>query len=108
MEEMGYGTHDDNVAWVVPRNLAVRYEITVALNRLGKAVEMYYYPDETHTPDHPKARIASEQRNIDWYRFWLQGYERPNPDDPDQYKRWEHLRELNDADHKAAGPSHVE
>ncbi len=45
------------------------------------------------------------QQNIDWFRFWLQGYERPNPEDPDQYKRWEHLRELQDVEDKAAGQS---
>ena len=33
--------------------------------------------------------------------IWLQGYERPNPEDPDQYNRWEHLRELRDANAKA-------
>jgi hypothetical protein len=59
---------------------------------------LYYYPNEQHQPDHPQARLANLQRNLDWYRFWLQGYERPNPEDPDQYKRWEHLRELRDAD----------
>jgi hypothetical protein len=42
------------------------------------------------------------QRNVDWYRFWLQGYERPSPEDPEQYKRWKHLRDLQDAEDKAA------
>jgi hypothetical protein len=36
----------------------------------------------------PQARLASVQRNLDWYRFWPQSYERPNPEDPDQYVRW--------------------
>jgi dipeptidyl aminopeptidase/acylaminoacyl peptidase len=99
MEEMGYGTREDD-QHLVPRSLAVRFEISSGLTRLGKPVEMYFYPDEGHQPEHPKARLASLQRNLDWYRFWLQGYERPHPEDPDQYKRWEHLRELRDADAK--------
>jgi hypothetical protein len=47
------------------------------------------------------ARIASLQRNVDWFRFWLQDYRRPNPEDPDQYARWELMRseELCKPDH---------
>jgi dipeptidyl aminopeptidase/acylaminoacyl peptidase len=100
VEAMGYGKEDDDPDRT-PANLAAQEEVLVGLNRLNKPVELYYYPLEQHQPDHPQARIASLQRNVDWYRFWLQGYERPNPEDPDQYKRWEHLRELRDADLKA-------
>jgi hypothetical protein len=57
-------------------------------------VELYFYPNEAHQPDHPLARISSLQRNLDWYRFWLQGYERPNPEEPQQYVRWRELRQL--------------
>ncbi|MBT9333025.1 prolyl oligopeptidase family serine peptidase [Paracidobacterium acidisoli] len=103
MEEMGYGVHDDN-SEKIPLDLVLSYEIYRGLRIRKKPVEMYYYPDEEHQPDHPKARLASITRNLDWYRFWLQGYEHPNPEDPDQYKRWEHLRELRDADQKATGP----
>jgi hypothetical protein len=64
----------------------------------ARPVEMYYYPDEEHAPDHPQARLASLQRNVDWYRFWLRGYERPNPEDPDQYARWHQLMKLQQED----------
>jgi len=104
MEEMGYGVHDDRPG-SIPETLALSYEVFAGLSRLGKAVELYYYPDESHRPDHPKARLASLQRNVDWYRFWLQGYERPTPEDPDQYKRWEHLRDLRDTDLRSAPSS---
>jgi dipeptidyl aminopeptidase/acylaminoacyl peptidase len=105
LEMMGYGAHEDlPFKWpgTIPRNLINRYEITKGLSRLGKPFEMYYYPEEQHQLDHPKARVASLQRNLDWYRFWLQGYERPNAEDPDQYKRWEHLKGLQDDEDKAA------
>jgi dipeptidyl aminopeptidase/acylaminoacyl peptidase len=97
MEVMGYGAFD-NLSSGSPLNLGVRYEIVTALNRLKKPVELYYYPNEQHQPDHPKARLASIQRNLDWYRFWLQDYERPSPEDPGQYLRWNELRRLRDAD----------
>ncbi|MEI9978380.1 MAG: hypothetical protein WDN23_05165 [Edaphobacter sp.] len=45
---------------------------------LQKPVELYFYPNEVHQLDHPKARVASLQRNVDWFRFWLQGYVRRN------------------------------
>ena len=97
LEWNGYG---DKTPYTNPAILKT-FEIYGGLSHLGKPAEYYFYPNETHLMNDPQARLASLQRNIDWYRFWLQGYERPNPEDPDQYKRWEHLRELRDADAKA-------
>jgi dipeptidyl aminopeptidase/acylaminoacyl peptidase len=68
------------------------FEFFVALSRLGKAVELYRYPKGEHPLNTPWERVASLQRNVDWFRFWLQGYERPNPDDREQYVRWRGLR----------------
>jgi hypothetical protein len=31
-------------------------------------------------------------RNIDWFRFWLQGYEDPNPVKKQQYAHWREMR----------------
>ncbi len=88
MEEMGYGISPTVNPLAPPLGLATSYEVFSGLNRLGKPVELYYYPNEGHTPEHPQARLATMQRNLDWYRFWLQGYERQNPDDRSQYARW--------------------
>jgi dipeptidyl aminopeptidase/acylaminoacyl peptidase len=103
MEEMGKGVAYTS-AQSIPADLVNHFDLFTGLNRLNKAVELYYYPDEDHAPEDPKARLGSLQRNVDWYRFWLQGYERPNPEDPDQYKRWEHLGELRDTDAKSSKP----
>ena len=97
MEEMGDGVHESGQD-LVPRYLAVHFEVSQGLARLGKPFEMYYYPDEGHEPDHPRARLASVQRNLDWYRFWLQGYEDPDPVKRGQYERWRLLRELHRSD----------
>jgi dipeptidyl aminopeptidase/acylaminoacyl peptidase len=96
MEEMGNGVVMDRAS--IPWALATTAEVFAGLARLKKPVEMYLYPNEVHQPDHPQARLASLQRNLDWYRFWLQGYERANPEDAEQFTRWNHLRELRDAD----------
>jgi dipeptidyl aminopeptidase/acylaminoacyl peptidase len=87
MEEMGDGKAYEDVN-MVPIDLAAAFEVFTGLSVLKRPVELFYYPEEDHTPDHPQARLSTLQRNVDWYRFWLQGYERPNPEDPDQYHRW--------------------
>jgi dipeptidyl aminopeptidase/acylaminoacyl peptidase len=78
------------------------WEWFIGLSRLNKPVDFIVLPEASHMVAMPHERIVSQQGAVDWFRFWLQGYERPNPEDPDQYKRWEHLRELRDADDKAA------
>jgi hypothetical protein len=104
MEEMGFGQLFDRRG-APPGNIARTFELFTGLNLLHKPVEYYYYPNEDHQPDHPKARLANLQRNLDWFRFWLQGYERPNPEDADQYVRWRELRreqQEDDADKLSA------
>jgi dipeptidyl aminopeptidase/acylaminoacyl peptidase len=100
MEVNGYGKKDD-LPNRPPDNLAAKEELFVGLNELNKPVELYYYPNEQHQVDHPVARIASLQRNVDWFRFWLQDYRRPAPEDPEQYARWELMRseQLRKPDH---------
>jgi dipeptidyl aminopeptidase/acylaminoacyl peptidase len=92
MEVMGYGHSYDNDN-TPPSNLVLKSEVFAGLGRLGNPVEMYYYPLEEHQPNHPQARLSSMQRNLDWYRFWLLNYDRPNPEDPDQYTRWRGMRD---------------
>jgi hypothetical protein len=53
---------------------------------------LYYYPDEGHQPDHPRARLASLQRNLDWYRFWLQDAVSNTPQNAIEYERWRSFR----------------
>jgi dipeptidyl aminopeptidase/acylaminoacyl peptidase len=107
MESNGSGVVPDRTT--VPWAIASTAEVFTGLTRLNKPVEMYFYPDEQHQPDHPKARLASEQRNVDWYRFWLLGAERKkHPEDPDLYNRWNHLKTLEVADESAVAtvPGH--
>lgn len=69
-------------------------ELFVALNRQGKPVDLFYYPHGDHVLDRPSERMASLQRNVDWFRFWMQGEEGEPPTyDPDQYFRWRTLRQ---------------
>ena len=70
------------------------YEFFTALKRQDKPVELYFYPQGAHVLDTPFERVASLQRNVDWFRFWLQGCEGKAPAyDPEQYIRWRELRQ---------------
>lgn len=66
-------------------------EFYMALRRLGKPVEQIIYPGAPHVFDRPSHRLASMERNLDWFRFWLQGYEDPAPAKAEQYRRWHTL-----------------
>jgi dipeptidyl aminopeptidase/acylaminoacyl peptidase len=69
------------------------FEFFTALSRLGKRVEFYRYPNGSHPLDTPFERVASLERNVDWFRFWMQGYEGKAPYyDAGQYDRWRALR----------------
>ncbi len=73
------------------------YELYTALNTLGKPADLFFYPGGDHPLDTPFERVASLQRNLDWFRFWMQGYEGKAPYyDPDQYLRWRELRKLQE------------
>ncbi|OOG57795.1 dipeptidyl aminopeptidase [Rhodanobacter sp. B05] len=55
--------------------------------------DMYVFPDEAHIKFQPRHKVAVNVRNLDWFRFWLQGYEEPNPVKKQQYMRWREMRE---------------
>jgi dipeptidyl aminopeptidase/acylaminoacyl peptidase len=75
-------------------DVSFAFEFFVALARQGKAVELYSYPKGSHPLDTPFERLASLQRNVDWFRFWMQGFEGKAPDyDLNQYVRWRLLRQ---------------
>lgn len=70
------------------------WEWFAGLSRLGKPVELVYKPDAGHVLVRPWDELASEQGNVDWFRFWLKGEEDPDPAKAEQYTRWRRLRQL--------------
>src|ERR1700739_33688 len=102
MEEMGDKQPAFTDPLAPPRLLAETFELFTGLNRLHRPVELYFYPNEDHSPDHPLARLSTLERNLDWYRFWLQGHETPAPDDPDRYVRWRELLKLQNENERKA------
>lgn len=55
--------------------------------------DLYVFPNEPHMKFQPKHKLAVYTRNMDWFRFWLQGYEDADPSKAAQYAHWRALRE---------------
>lgn len=64
------------------------------LDDAGLPYEAFIFKDEYHTKVQPAHIQAIYDRNLDWFRFWLQDYEDPSAAKKDQYVRWRQLREL--------------
>lgn len=54
--------------------------------------DMYVFPYETHIKHQPQHKLAVYERNVDWFRFWLQGYEDPNSEKAGQYRVWREMK----------------
>ena len=68
------------------------WEIYASLVLQGKPVDLIFFPDGVHVLEKPLERLASQQGNVDWFRFWLKGEEDPAPTKASQYRRWRELR----------------
>jgi len=54
--------------------------------------DLYVFPEEAHIKFQPRHKLAAYERNIDWFRFWLQAYEDPEPAKVEQYRIWRRMR----------------
>ncbi|KZC18760.1 MULTISPECIES: Atxe2 family lasso peptide isopeptidase [Rhodanobacter] len=55
--------------------------------------DVYVFPDEPHIKFQPRHKLAVYERNVDWFRFWLQGYEDPSLVKKQQYAHWREMRD---------------
>jgi hypothetical protein len=69
------------------------WETYSSLEQQGKAVDFVSIPDGQHILQKPQERFVSQQGNVDWFRFWLQGYVDPDPAKWRQYQRWVELEQ---------------
>jgi len=76
-----------------PASVLMEWEIYASLRRQDKPVDMIYIPGGQHILQKPLDRLASQQGNVDWFRFWLQGIEDPDKGKVEQYRRWRNLRD---------------
>jgi hypothetical protein len=74
---------------------AALWETYALLRKSHRRVEFQIYPEGSHILEKPQERLASQGGNVDWFRFWLQGFEDPDPAKYAQYTRWRKLRSGN-------------
>jgi hypothetical protein len=75
------------------------------LHYLNRPVELVMLNTDEHVLTNPGVRIASQGGSVDWFRFWLQDYEDPDPAKAEQYKRWRELRKMQEENDKKAEPA---
>jgi hypothetical protein len=85
---------------VDPTSVLMQFEWLTGLMRQGKPVEMVYIPGAAHIMERPWDRMISQQGNVDWFSFWLNGHEDSDPAKAEQYARWRELRKLQKQNEK--------
>jgi dipeptidyl aminopeptidase/acylaminoacyl peptidase len=55
--------------------------------------DLYVFPNEPHNKFQPRHLLAAYQRNLDWFRFWLQGYDSGERGKRARYEHWRAMRD---------------
>lgn len=79
-------------------------ESYAALREQRKPVDIYVFPNESHIRWQPVHRSATYERTMDWFSFWLQGLEDPDPGKASQFALWRGLRAVHAQDSSASQP----
>jgi hypothetical protein len=81
------------------------WETYASLLALRKPVDLIYFPFGDHLLQKPLERLASQQGNVDWFRFWLKGEEDPDPAKRDQYALWRQMRRQHETEDGSRNPT---
>jgi dipeptidyl aminopeptidase/acylaminoacyl peptidase len=79
-----------------PSGVLQMWEPYAGLRHLKKPVDLIMLNTDEHVLTTPAVRVASQGGSVDWFRFWLQDWEDPDPAKVGQYKRWRELRKLQE------------
>jgi len=74
------------------RSILSAWEWYIGLSLQKKPVDFVYVPNAVHIGITASERMSRPQRLVDWFSFWLQQEEDPDPARHDQYTRWRELR----------------
>jgi dipeptidyl aminopeptidase/acylaminoacyl peptidase len=79
---------------VATRELGVvgMWEPYAILEAMHKPVDLIVLNTREHVLEDPVLRLVAQTGNVDWFRFWLEDYEDPDPAKQPQYARWRQLR----------------
>jgi dipeptidyl aminopeptidase/acylaminoacyl peptidase len=75
-----------------PSSLAYQAGMADRMDAMGKPIEVLYFATAPHATVRPQHRLRSLGTHVDWWRFWLQDYEDPDPTKQAQYRRWRELK----------------
>lgn len=78
---------------LVEQEYLIGPELVTRLSNSKTPFEAYVFPQEPHIKVQPRHKLVVYQRNLDWFRFWLQGVEDPDPRKAEQYQRWRAMRD---------------
>jgi dipeptidyl aminopeptidase/acylaminoacyl peptidase len=70
----------------------VNTELYARLIHYGTPTDFWIFPEELHQKTQPAHLLSVNERNLDWFRFWLQRAEDPAPGKSAQYARWREMR----------------
>jgi dipeptidyl aminopeptidase/acylaminoacyl peptidase len=103
-ESPGFNTEKIHAAVLFEENdpvaLIYCWDIYAALRLQEKPVELLYIRNGNHILMKPLDRLASQELNVDWYDFWLNGHEDPDQAKGEQYERWRELRQRYQKDRR--------
>lgn len=86
--------HDGEMSDILAFKFARGFELFAGLRRLRKPVDAVRYRYGAHILRRPLEQMSSAERQVDWFRFWLQSEEDPSPQKEEQFQRWRRLRDL--------------
>jgi hypothetical protein len=89
-----------------PSALIYGWDLYAALRSLGSPVDLLYIRNGEHVLVKPLERLASGEMNVDWYDFWLNQHEDPDPAKAAQYERWRKLRRLHAPQYQTGVSAH--
>jgi dipeptidyl aminopeptidase/acylaminoacyl peptidase len=84
------------------RSVLFMWEPYAALRFLKRPVDLVLINSDEHILSNPDARAISQGNTVDWFRFWLQGYEDPDPRKSRRYRLWRRMREAQGDEDTAA------
>ncbi|MCD9008117.1 Atxe2 family lasso peptide isopeptidase [Luteimonas sp. XNQY3] len=58
-----------------------------------RRAELHVFPDAPHVKFQPRHLLAAQTRNLDWFAFWLQGFEDQDPAKAPQYGHWRSMQQ---------------
>jgi len=89
-----------------PASVLFEWEIYASLYRQEKPVDLVYLPEGQHILQRPLDRMASQEGDVDWFRFWLNGEEDHDPSKVREYDLWRGIRDRYPRDKRERETSH--